>query len=130
MNSNFDVGTPGSVFVLNAQGFAPNTFANISLREPGPGGFRPLTRVKTDGDGKITVVFATQTGDPVGTYPVRFAPDVLTAAVAGFGTSAANYQELNITLSAAAAARNEQPIGAPIAATSTRRLIFLPHASR
>ncbi len=127
LESNFESGAPGSVFVLTAQNFPPNTSATISLKQPGVSAFRTITRVTTDANGSFVFVFATRDGDPVGTYTIRFAVD-------GTGAStAATVLEVPLTLAASEPARADKPADLPVVTTDAatlQRLLFIPLVGR
>jgi hypothetical protein len=104
LESNVTTGAPGSVFVLAAHNFPPNSQAVISLKAPGMPTFKEMLRQTMDAEGHLVFLFLTGADNPPGAYTIR-----LTVQTAATGLAEEMVQETTITLADDAPQRTDRP---------------------
>jgi hypothetical protein len=124
--SNFPSGAPGSVFVLTASGFPPNTRASIAIRRPGESEYQHIVTLPLDGTGRLVFVLVTSPYDPPGTYSVR----ITVFSQGQLATTSSLVREQTVVLGEQEDQRSEMPPETvPIVNTSNLR-VFLPIVRR
>jgi hypothetical protein len=104
LESNVTTGAPGSVFVLAAHNFPPNSQAVISLKAPGMPTFKEMLRQTMDAEGHLVFLFLTGADNPPGAYTIR-----LTVQTGATGLAEEMVQETTITLADDAPQRTDRP---------------------
>ncbi|MCU0493696.1 MAG: discoidin domain-containing protein, partial [Chloroflexaceae bacterium] len=131
IESNFENGAPGSVFVISGRGFSPNSPARVELLKPGETSFNQLTTLTTTSNGTLSFVLTIPQNAPVGTYRVR-----VSANAPGVSLAQASQvsRELTLNIAANAPTRTEQPGGGTTVdidgRTTFRGFIYLPLMTR
>ena len=107
IESNFENGAPGRVFIVNGRGFSPFIPAKIELQKPGEASFSQLTTLHTNSLGELTFVLVIPDNAATGTYKVRIS--VVSPTISRAATTAIS-RELTLNVAGAVPQRTEQPV--------------------
>lgn len=129
LQSDYQTGGPGSVFVFTADHFPAGAMLHIALREPAMNTFKPLMQLPVPENGRLVFALAIPTSAAPGEYVVRVSVDE--AQQASSGLQASLVREQSVTIQTDAPVHNDPPASnIPVMDTDGRLHVFLPFIQR